>query len=237
MLVSNQLFVVLAGLLAAALFAPPVAANRLAQLGVWLKNTRFARVFTGRCERDAIEQIIVLDLMAAALNSGMAIPAALRAVELSLDATRQGGAREANNFAHGSNVGSAKGIRLTQNHSQKAHGKRHGRLSHADNHRGLDQVAASLLMGATWDEAWEGAAKEHLILYDVLAPAWEDGAAPVPLLERTGETLRLTHQSRANAAAGRLGARLVAPLALCFLPAFMLIGVVPILVLAAQQIF
>ncbi|XCB28996.1 hypothetical protein RQN30_06815 [Arcanobacterium hippocoleae] len=79
--------------------------------------------------------------------------------------------------------------------------------------------------------------KKNLILSEILAPAWQDGAAPVPLLERACATLRLTQQSRANAAAARLGARLVAPLALCFLPAFMLIGVVPIVAIAAQQIF
>ena len=236
-MVSNQFFVVLSGLLAAALFAPPVAANRLAQFGVWLKNTRFGRIFAAKRERDAIEQVIVLDLMAAALNSGMAIPAALRAVEMSLGSARQDRVEQVGSFADSSSARTAGVARLTRNHARNANGNWRRKMRNSDNLRGLDQVAASLLMGATWDEAWEGVAKKQLILYDVLAPAWEDGAAPVPLLERTGATLRLTHQSRANAAAGRLGARLVAPLALCFLPAFMLIGVVPILVLAAQKIF
>lgn len=235
-MVANQLFVLFVALLAAALFAPPIALKRVARCGNWLMRTRFGRFFASKRERDAIEQVTILDLTAAALNSGMAIPAALRAVELSLGPAAESRLRSSEKQNGIDAVGilpfRQNGARRNKTNASK---KKSQKLDPAD--RGLDQVAASLLMGATWDEAWEGAAKQNLVLYDVLAPAWEDGAAPVPLLERTVATLRLTHQSRANAAAGRLGARLVAPLALCFLPAFMLIGVVPILVLAAKQIF
>ncbi|WP_394263266.1 type II secretion system F family protein [Trueperella sp.] len=96
-------------------------------------------------------------------------------------------------------------------------------------------VARLLLMGASWDEAWEGVAGTRL--RNSLQAAWTDGAAPVPLIERSAQTLRLQRQRNAKEAAERLGARLVMPLGLCFLPAFILIGVVPVVAGAAGTLF
>nr|WP_275587042.1 type II secretion system F family protein [Arcanobacterium pluranimalium] len=103
--------------------------------------------------------------------------------------------------------------------------------------RSLQEVANSLLMGADWAESWQDTDPRFRLLAEAMEPAWSDGAAPVPLLERSALTLRLTRQRQAKEAAARLGSRLVVPLALCFLPAFMLIGVFPIIVLAAQNVF
>ncbi|MDP9806242.1 hypothetical protein J2S70_000824 [Trueperella bonasi] len=96
-------------------------------------------------------------------------------------------------------------------------------------------VARLLLLGASWEEAWEGVAGTRL--QESLRAAWTDGAAPVPLIERSSHTLRLQRQRNAKEAAERLGARLVMPLGLCFLPAFILIGVVPVVAGAAGTLF
>ena len=102
---------------------------------------------------------------------------------------------------------------------------------------GKDRTTASrlLLMGATWEEAWDGVANTRI--RDSLRAAWTDGAAPVPLIERSAHTLRLQRQRNAKEAAEKLGARLVMPLGLCFLPAFILIGVVPVVAGAAGTLF
>lgn len=97
------------------------------------------------------------------------------------------------------------------------------------------QTANLLLMGATWDEAWDGAGHERL--REALRAAWTDGAAPVPLIERSAQTLRLQRQRNAKEAAAKLGARLVLPLGLCFLPAFILIGIVPVVASVAGRLF
>jgi pilus assembly protein TadC len=54
--------------------------------------------------------------------------------------------------------------------------------------------------------------------------------APAGSLRAVAATLREERRSRAAEAAGRLGVRLVLPLGLCHLPAFVLVGLVPILV-------
>lgn len=93
---------------------------------------------------------------------------------------------------------------------------------------GLSRVSHLLLMGAQWDEAWEGAQERFVPLRDSLAPAWLSGAAPIPLLERSAASIRQSRARTARKAASELGAKLVLPLGLCFLPAFVLFGVVPV---------
>ncbi|SNU02595.1 tight adherence protein B [Ruaniaceae bacterium KH17] len=64
----------------------------------------------------------------------------------------------------------------------------------------------------------------------VLEPAWTDGANPVPLLVGAAASVLARSDRAAREAAERLAVRLVLPLGLCFLPAFILIGVVPIVI-------
>lgn len=93
----------------------------------------------------------------------------------------------------------------------------------------LRRAGAALLLGASWTAAWLHAADLGAEL-DGLAAAWRTGAAPGPALRTTAAELRRRRDRGAREAAGRLGVRLVLPLGLCFLPAFVLIGLVPVLV-------
>ncbi|MGM0386541.1 MAG: type II secretion system F family protein [Actinomycetota bacterium] len=136
----------------------------------------------------ALDEVLVVDLVAAALRTGASIPRALQAVGAVCDSER------------------------------------------------LQRTGALLLLGAGWEEAWgeplewrERPALPHAILGRTLEPAWRDGANPVPLLERAAATMQARRDRAAREAAGRLGVRLVLPLGLCHLPAFIAIGVVPVL--------
>ena len=67
-----------------------------------------------------------------------------------------------------------------------------------------------------------------------LEPAWTAGASPVPLLRTAADRLRSRRRAETRAAAGRLGVQLVLPLTLCYLPAFVLVGLVPLVVSLAR---
>jgi Flp pilus assembly protein TadB len=105
-----------------------------------------------------------------------------------------------------------------------------GRAVGGDRGVALERVAAGLALGAAWDEAWAGAPRGLGTAGDALRPAWEVGAAPGGGLRSAGRTLRREEHGRALAAAGRLGVHLVLPLGLCYLPAFVLVGLVPVLI-------
>lgn len=106
-----------------------------------------------------------------------------------------------------------------------------GAAAGGDRGHALRRAAGALALGAPWDEAWAAGADAALApVRDALRPTWVDGAAPGGTLRAVAATLRRERRARASEAAGRLGVRLVVPLAVCHLPAFVLVGLVPVLV-------
>lgn len=96
----------------------------------------------------------------------------------------------------------------------------------------LVRVGADLLAGLSWEDAWRGhpAHTRALgVVAEALQAAWEHGAAPADALRVAQAEARRRAGAHARLAAGRLGVHLVLPLGLCYLPAFVLVGVVPIL--------
>ena len=94
-------------------------------------------------------------------------------------------------------------------------------------------VGRALLLGAPWNEAWaapddEQWRRRRSRLESCLRPGWEDGASPVALLEATARSLRAGRRARDEEAAERLAVRLVLPLGACHLPAFVILGIAPV---------
>ncbi|ROS76576.1 type II secretion system F family protein [Cellulomonas sp. PhB143] len=92
------------------------------------------------------------------------------------------------------------------------------------------RAGRALVLGARWDDAWDGAPERLEVVAEPLRATWESGSAPAGALHVALTELRREVRARAQRAAGRLGVRLVVPLGLCFLPAFVLIGIVPVLI-------
>ena len=104
---------------------------------------------------------------------------------------------------------------------------------------GLVRVGERLSRGADWHEAWRvagadepesDAAHVFRILEESLEPSWTRGVSPIMRLETTLEQYDADERSRIEAASSRLSVRLLIPTALCFLPAFVFIGVIPTVV-------
>ncbi|GAB3159086.1 hypothetical protein GCM10027059_04900 [Myceligenerans halotolerans] len=93
----------------------------------------------------------------------------------------------------------------------------------------LRGVADALVLGARWEQAWAGTPDALLPMRRALRGAWTDGAAPGEALRAAGQEVRRDRSTAARTAAVRLGVRLVLPLGCCYLPAFVLVGLVPVL--------
>lgn len=98
----------------------------------------------------------------------------------------------------------------------------------------LARVSVELLLGAPWSAAWAGTPDELTPIAECLEAAWVQGAAPGPALRARAGVVRRDRRRAAREAAGRLGVHLVLPLGLCFLPAFVLLGLVPVMVSLAS---
>ena len=101
----------------------------------------------------------------------------------------------------------------------------------------LRAAGTALRLGAGWQEAWHRCGPALQPIADVLEAAWTDGVDPTMLVRHRAVTIRARRSRESKKAAARLGARLVLPLGLCFLPAFVLLSMVPVLLSGVGVLF
>ncbi|WP_062077601.1 type II secretion system F family protein [Demequina globuliformis] len=127
-----------------------------------------------------------------------------------------------------------------------------GRVVGGPDGEAMEQAGAALARGAPWAEAWEppGAplrprrtrtrARAPGVCRQVeraLRAPYRCGASALPALRSATELSLRNARREAQRAAGQLGVTLALPLTLCLLPAFILVGIVPMVlaVLATVQ--
>ena len=86
--------------------------------------------------------------------------------------------------------------------------------------------AEQLNEGVSWDDAWPDDG-DLAVVRDAFASSWHSGASPVERLETAVEQLDWDERSRIEQAAAKLSVRLLLPTGLCFLPAFVAVGIIP----------
>lgn len=97
----------------------------------------------------------------------------------------------------------------------------------------LEHVAAVLHRATGWRSAWAVARADPrfgalmAVLEDTLEPAYRHGSSPLPRIEAAVEQQDREGRRRIEEAAAQLGVRMLVPTGLCFLPSFLLLGVVP----------
>lgn len=99
-------------------------------------------------------------------------------------------------------------------------------LGEASSDPELAAAGRGLRLGVSWDAAWEGTASPALAR--ALEPAWIDGTAPDDLLARTAAQIRSRRLADARAAAESLGVELAVPVGALLLPAFLALGLGPV---------
>lgn len=93
----------------------------------------------------------------------------------------------------------------------------------------LRPVVSAIDLGADPASAWRTASvAAHRPIVDAIVRAHESGAPASALLARAADDIRRERRRTVEVAARSAGVRAVAPLAACFLPAFLLLGVVPV---------
>lgn len=106
----------------------------------------------------------------------------------------------------------------------------------------LTEISGLLLRGVDWDMAWHGvlaqddagagraAVRRRLgQVEDLLAPSWKDGTAATPRLRQAAQRIRSAQEDRLSRGGSVLSVRILLPVGLCFLPALVVLGVVPVI--------
>lgn len=92
----------------------------------------------------------------------------------------------------------------------------------------LSRVAAALRWGVGDAGAWASVSSVWMPAASAFTLAARAGAAPSALLRQGAADLRAAESERVAVAGAKAGVRIVLPLGLCFLPAFVLLTVVPL---------
>ncbi|WP_171041384.1 type II secretion system F family protein [Sinomonas susongensis] len=93
------------------------------------------------------------------------------------------------------------------------------------------RTATALELGVPWDQAWRSALgdRQGAELRQALDFAAASGAPSAELISARARMLRRRRHQELERRAAALGVRLVVPLGVCSLPAFLCLGVVPVL--------
>ncbi len=96
----------------------------------------------------------------------------------------------------------------------------------------VGRAAAALELGVAWDQAWAGEpdGQDGPGIRRALAFAAATGAPSSELISARARFLRRNRHRELERQAAALGVRLVVPLGACSLPAFLCLGVVPVLI-------
>lgn len=99
----------------------------------------------------------------------------------------------------------------------------------------LAAVAQGLASGQSWEQSWEGT-RDRYQLKAAFQSAWLEGVDPTLGLRHHIEHTLRRRVGSAKEQAAILGVKIVLPLGLCLLPAFVLLGLVPAM-LSSGSIF
>lgn len=89
------------------------------------------------------------------------------------------------------------------------------------------KTASKSATGKTATEAGSTIERNAMLIADCLEDAWIHGSSPMERLRLAVEECESTERSAIEQAAARLSVQLLAPTGLCFLPSFILIGIIP----------
>ena len=101
----------------------------------------------------------------------------------------------------------------------------------------LASVAAAVRWGMPWARAWAAVGPGWSAVGRALVLADSLGVAPSDPLARAASDQRRDHAHRLEVGTARLGVRIVLPLGLAFLPAFVLLGLVPLVLALAGELW
>jgi len=94
----------------------------------------------------------------------------------------------------------------------------------------LQRVAGLARLGADAGRAWQGVPAAMEPLARALRRSEASGARAAPALQTLAVELRASARAATDAAVRRAGVHILAPLGLCFLPAFVCLGIVPLVI-------
>lgn len=107
----------------------------------------------------------------------------------------------------------------------------------------LGDVARALHRGVGWRNAWARACahpqlgENMTMLADALESSYRHGTSPLARISAVVDQIDRDERRRIEEGSAKLGVRMLVPTGLCFLPSFILLGIVPVIASFGASVF
>jgi tight adherence protein B len=210
-------------------------------VGLMVAGWAWSRSLLRAAQTDDDGAIVTISLLAGAVETGLSLPAALQAVGRAGDGPVEqrlalvGQRLERGQLWADAWAESPPGSRAASRELRVGRGRAGRGLRAGGGHAGKGLQAGQAGLG-TGGGLQPAQAALLTACHRALTLAWNGGVAAAPLLRALAGRWRRQAKRQAGAAGARLGVRLMLPLGLCYLPAFVAVGLVPVVVSLASSI-
>jgi pilus assembly protein TadC len=103
--------------------------------------------------------------------------------------------------------------------------------------RELKTVSKKLKLGDTWTSSWKSVSPSLQSIGSALEDAWQSGTSPTTFIKLKIDQLQKDKLYKAKTAGEQLSVKIVLPLGACFLPSFIFIGIIPVIMSLIINLF
>ena len=105
----------------------------------------------------------------------------------------------------------------------------------------LQSIAKKILLGLSWKQSYNNTSliqnNEYAQILQLLEEKWEKGQSPIPNLKRLQKTIKNNRLQDLQSNVAKLSTQLTLPLGTCYLPSFILLGLIPIIISSGGILF
>lgn len=113
-------------------------------------------------------------------------------------------------------------------------------LSEVTGNSNYQKIAKKLLLGLSWKEAYKNTCFVHDLnyvqIFKVLEQNWCDGTSPIGNLQQAKTRISRERKEKIHVNIAKLGTKLTLPLGVCYLPSFISLGLLPIVISSSNSI-
>ncbi|QPK94098.1 type II secretion system F family protein [Actinomyces sp. zg-332] len=113
-------------------------------------------------------------------------------------------------------------------------------LSKVTNNDDFRKIARKILLGLEWKDAYKNtfvdSNKHYKRILATLENAWKKGISPTQMLEKIREEIIVSEEKSLQENIAKLSTKITLPLGVCYLPSFIFLGLLPIIISSGGNI-
>lgn len=113
-------------------------------------------------------------------------------------------------------------------------------LSSITGNKDFEKIAQKILLGISWKKAYQNTFvtknEDYLKIFKIIENNWEKGTSPIKPLEKIKKQLLDDEKQKLHENISKLSTKITLPLASCYLPSFIFLGLLPVIISSGGSI-